>query len=65
MNHNFDQFDCNFQELDGRKKVYEIIDVVKALKREKSPGSDNLLNEYFIESIDISSSHICDILMLF
>jgi hypothetical protein len=31
------------------------------LKRGKSLGSDCLMNEYLIESIDILGAHICDI----
>lgn len=47
--------------LDEPFTVDEIIGAVKLLKRGKSPGKDFLLNEYFIESIDILASHICDI----
>ena len=41
--------------------VNEILEAVKTLKRGKSCGNDFLLNDYFIESIDILSGHLCDI----
>ena len=34
---------------------------IKSLKREKAPGSDNLLNEYFLETADIICSHLTDL----
>jgi hypothetical protein len=37
------------------------LEAIKTLKTNKTPGIDCLLNEYFIECIDILSSHICDI----
>jgi hypothetical protein len=45
--------------LDKPYTVDEIIGAVKSLKRGRYPGKDFLLNEYFIESIDILTSHIC------
>ena len=59
--HNFNDLNCSYGELDRMITVSEILEAVKNLKRDKSAGSDFLLNEYFIESIDILSSHICDI----
>ena len=59
--HNFNDLNCSYEDLDRKITVNEIIEAVKCLKREKSIGSDYLLNEYFIESIDILSLHICDI----
>jgi len=34
---------------------------LKTLKTCKATGNDFLLNEYFIEGIDILSSHVCDL----
>lgn len=50
-----------FPELDEPITCSEILSAVKSLKRNKAYGNDCLLNEYFIESIDILSSHICDL----
>ena len=33
----------------------------KSLKHSKSPGEDNVLNEYFIDAGDILLSHLTDI----
>ena len=49
---------CN---LDEPISVIELQKAVKLLKKGKSSGSDNILNEYFIEGIDIIASHICDV----
>ena len=54
-------FDCCYDSLDQPISVNEILEAVKSLKRGKAYGNDFLLNEYFIESMDISSSHLCDI----
>lgn len=35
--------------------------MIKSLKREKEFGSDELLNEYFIESVDILSLRMVDL----
>ena len=51
--YNFDNPNTVYPELDDPITVQEIINAVKLLKRNKSCGSDNLLNEYFIESVDI------------
>ena len=59
--HNFNDLNCPYEELDNKITVSEILEAVKSLKREQATDSDFLLNEYFIESIDILSSHICDI----
>lgn len=60
-NHNFDNLDCSFEELDSPISCIEILNAVNKLKANKSPGSDFLLNEYFIESVDILVLHLCDI----
>ena len=43
----------SFEELDKYITQEEIKQYVKNLARNKSPGRDNLLNEYFIECIDL------------
>jgi hypothetical protein len=53
--------DCRFEELDKTITVQEIYSAVKELKRGKAFGSDFILNEYLIESVDILGSHICDV----
>ena len=57
----FDSQDCNFEELDKPITFEEIKEVISSLKRNKSFAGDKLLNEYFIESLDILSSHLVDI----
>ena len=42
-----------FESLDENISHEEIKRCIKQLSRNKSPGKDNLLNEYFIESIDL------------
>ena len=61
LEHDFNSDYTNYQELDRRITYQEIEKVVRDLKRNKSYASDNLLNEYFIESIDILSLHLEDI----
>ena len=34
---------------------------VNTLKQGTTAGNDSLLNEYFVETIDILCSHVCDI----
>ena len=48
-----------YPELDKSIELFEIVNAVKLLKRNKAYGDDNLLNEYFIESIDILSPLLC------
>ena len=60
-NHDFNNTDNSFEELDRVIEVSEVISAVKRLKRDKAIGKDCLLNEYFIECIDILASHLCDI----
>lgn len=60
--HNFNDNMANgCEELDVPITVTEIVFAIKALKAGKAAGSDFLINEYFIESIDILGSHLCDI----
>ena len=40
--------------------MQEITEACRLLKRGKACGSDQILNEYLIESSDILSSHLCD-----
>jgi hypothetical protein len=44
------------QNLDCLNTVQEVFNVV----RDKVMGSDLLMNEYFMDSIDIIASHLCD-----
>ena len=58
----FDITEWSFEKLDKHITCVEIEHVVIKLKKNKSYDSDILLNEYFfIESIDILSSHLLDI----
>ena len=49
-----------YPELYREIRINEIMNAVKFLKRSKSCGKDTLLNEYFLESFDILSAHMCD-----
>ena len=60
-NYDFDSSDCNFSELDCPITAKEIREVVRNMKRNKSFSGDQLLNEYFIESLDILSGHLVDL----
>jgi hypothetical protein len=57
----FDVDSCNFEELDRPITVAEIESAIRSLKRNKVCAGDQLLNEYFIESCDILSSHLADV----
>ena len=57
----FNNCDVSFPELDKPITTDEIVNAVMFLKSRKSCGYDNLLNEYFMESVDIIGSHLCDI----
>ena len=59
--HDFNNLSSFNTELDQPITVSEIRCAVKSLKRNKTPGNDQLLNEYFVECIDILASHLCDI----
>ena len=61
INNDFNIPNTVYPELDNRITTEEIINAVKSLKRNKAYGCDHLLNEYFIETIDILSGHLCDI----
>ena len=61
-NHRFDV--CNdycYSDLDRPISLDELYNGVKTLNRGKAYGPDCLLNEYFIESMDIIGAHVCDI----
>ena len=60
-NYDFNTDECNFNELDRPITSEEIEKVVQKLKRNKSFAGDQLLNEYFIESLDILSGHLVDL----
>ena len=47
-----DENDVIFEELDNEITRDEILKAIKGLKRNKSHGSDGILNEYFIECAD-------------
>ena len=61
QNNDFDSQDCNFEELDKQIIFEEVKKVIRSLKTNKSFANDQLLNEYFIESLDKLSSHLVDI----
>ena len=63
LDYNFEN--CIYEELDKHITHEEIINVVKNLKMNKAHGIDNLINEYFMASIDILVKHISTISMLF
>ena len=56
-----DNGDCVYEDLDRLISTEEVKTAIKSLKNSKSPGEDNILNEYFIEAGDILISHITDI----
>ena len=56
-----DNGDCLFEDLDRIITTEEVKTAIKSLKHSKSPGEDNILNEYFIEAGDILLSHLTDI----
>ena len=61
QNHDFNETNCSNEELDLPISYDEVVAAVKRLKVCKSCGDDNLLNEYFISSVDIIATHLCDI----
>lgn len=62
QNHNFEECENqNVEELDMNISLDEVIKAAKSLKRNKAVGSDFIMNEYLIDSIDIIGSHLCDI----
>ena len=56
-----DNGDCLYENLDRLISTDEVKTAINSLKKSKSPGEDNVLNEYFIEAGDILISHITDI----
>ena len=58
-NNDFDLPNNVYSELDRNITEEEIVLAVKSLKRGKAYGADNLLNEYFIETIDVLSGQLC------
>lgn len=61
LNNDFNSYDCNFEELDRPITAQEIQLVIRSLKNNKSCGTDQLLNEFFVESFDILSGHLVDL----
>jgi hypothetical protein len=51
-------FRIHFGELDNPITYDEVCKAIKLIKTRKSPGTDKLLNEYFIEACDILAGHI-------
>ena len=61
LSHDFDDLSYFFPELDSRITQSEILAAAKRLQAGKAYGNDDMLNEYFIETIDIIAPHLCDI----
>ena len=60
-NHDFNDDDSAFEELNLPITQQEVLSAIKRLSKNKSVSpSDNLLNEYLIESSDILSGHLTD-----
>ena len=56
-----DTGDCVYEVLDRVITTDEVTNAIKSLKNSKSPGLDNILNEYFLEAGDILIGHLTDI----
>ena len=50
-----------YEGLNDPITIPELLIAVKTLKQSKTAGNDSLLNEYFVETIDILCSHGCGI----
>ena len=61
LSHEFDDLSYFCPELDSRITQSEILAAAKGLQAGKAYGNDDMLNEYFIETIDIIAPHLCDI----
>ncbi len=61
-NNDFNLENSTFPELDVPISVEEVRTAIKHLKRNKSSGSDCMLNEYFLECSDILSAHLLQVL---
>ena len=59
--YDFDNMSSSDLLLDKHITVDDIVKAVGSLKTNKASGIDNLLNEYFLDSVDIIGSHLCDI----
>ena len=57
----FDLTDTIFDELDQPISILEVKFAIHSLKRNKAYAGDQLINEYFIETCDILSSHLVDV----
>lgn len=60
-NYDFNEESCNFEELDKSISIHEVEYVIRNLNKNKATGIDCLINEFFIESCDIISSHLTDL----
>ena len=59
--HDFSVDELFNDELDKEITISEILSSVKKLKSGKAHGADCLLNEYFLESVDIVAPYLCDL----
>ena len=59
--HDFNTNESSNEELDKEITISEILSSVKRLKSGKAHGSDCLLNEFFLESVDILAPYLCDL----
>ena len=51
-----------YEGLNDPITIPELLMALNTLKQGTAAGNDSLLNEYFVETIDILCSHVCDIL---
>ncbi|XP_060579839.1 uncharacterized protein LOC132736666 [Ruditapes philippinarum] len=59
--HDFNDTSCTFAELDCPITVAEVEFAIRGLKTNKSCAGDNLINEYFIQTVDILKCYLVDI----
>jgi hypothetical protein len=60
-----DTMECVFEELDKPSTENEIETCIKGLNRNKSPGVDNILNEYILEGKTILIPILCKLFTFF
>ena len=63
-NYDFSGDDSIFEELDTTITESEVLACINNLKCNKSSGSDNILNEHFLEARDILYSHLTELFNL-
>ena len=59
--HDFSVDELFNDDLDKEITISEILSSAKKLKSGKAHGADCLLNEYFLESVDILAPYLCDL----